>query len=252
MAKLVIVGDVGGCLDQLSAAVADVLDDPDAVVVQVGDLVDRGPDSSGVLAFVQERLEESPRRWIQLVGNHESQYLGADEFWPQRLGDDDAALLRTWWLKEWMRVAAAVRTAEGEEFLLTHAGLTVSAWQQLGEPVTAVTAADLLNTRPEELLWHDRGPLWAEAAPDVYESWLRAGPASPFGQIHGHSTIVDFRHRRWLCGERIRQRSVVDWAARHTFTRISASRFAGVDPKHGRDGAPQWAPLVLPDAVLLG
>ena len=47
MAKLVIVGDVGGCLDQLSAAVADVLDDPDAVVVQVGDLVDRGPDSSG-------------------------------------------------------------------------------------------------------------------------------------------------------------------------------------------------------------
>jgi hypothetical protein len=251
MTKIVIIGDVGGCLDQLASAVAAAADDPDAVVVQVGDLVDRGPDSSGVLGYVRQKLEASPRRWIQLVGNHESQYLGGEPFWPQRLADDDAALLRTWWLREWLHVAAAVRTAEGEEFLLTHAGLTVSAWQDLGEPVTAATAADLLNTRPEQLLWHDRGPLWAEAGPDVYASWMRATQAPPFGQIHGHSTIVDFRHRGWLCGERIRQRSVVDWDARHTFARISASRFIGVDPKHGRDGAPHWSPLILHDATLL-
>jgi hypothetical protein len=250
MTKIVIIGDVGGCLDQLSSAVSGTLDDPDAVVIQVGDLVDRGPDSSGVLAFVERKLAAFPRRWIQLIGNHESQYLGGGQFWPQRLESEDAELLRTWWWKESLRVAAAVRTADGEEFLLTHAGLTVPAWRELGEPVTAATAADLLNTRPEELLRHDRGPLWAEAGPDVYESWLRAGPA-PFGQIHGHSTIVDFRRRVWLCGERIRQRSTVDWAARHTFTRIKTSRFIGVDPKHGRYGAPQWSPLVLHDATLL-
>ncbi|WFE98601.1 metallophosphoesterase [Micromonospora sp. WMMD964] len=47
------------------------------MVIQVGDLIDRGPDSAGVLAFVWQRLADS-RRWIQLIGNHESQYLGAE------------------------------------------------------------------------------------------------------------------------------------------------------------------------------
>jgi hypothetical protein len=251
VAKIVIVGDVGGCAGQLAGAIAAVAADPDTIVVQVGDLVDRGPDSSGVLEFVRHQLEAPSRRWIQLAGNHESQYLGGDRFWPQPLAPDDAALLRLWWMKEWMRVAAAVRTVDGEEFLITHAGLTVDAWRQLGAPVTAGTAADLLNTRPEELLWHDRGPLWAEAGPDVYRSWLHAGQPVPFGQIHGHSTIVDYRSRTWSCGERIRQRSTVDWTARHTVTQLGAARFIGTDPKHGREGAPSWSPFILHDAELL-
>jgi hypothetical protein len=251
VARIVVVGDVGGCLRQLAARVAGLTDDEETVVVQVGDLVDRGPDSTGVLAFVAERLAAAPARWIQLIGNHESQYLGGDPFWPEVLAESDAALLRRWWLREEIRVAAALRTAEGEEILLSHAALTRDAWHELGAPVTAGTAADLLNTRPEELLWHDRGPLWAEAGPDVYESWLRAPEPPPFSQLHGHSTVVDFRRRSWLCGERIRQRTTVDWSARHTFTRIGAARFIGVDPKHGRAGAPEWAPLIFENATLV-
>ncbi|AEB45490.1 metallophosphoesterase [Micromonospora maris] len=138
MTKVMIIGDVGGCADQLSQAVASAQADPDAVMIQVGDLIDRGPDSPGVLTFVRQRLKD-PRRWIQLVGNHESQYLGAEMFWPQRLPDEDAALLKSWWLRDRLRVAAAVRTVDGEELLVTHAGLTVDAWRRLGEPVTAAT-----------------------------------------------------------------------------------------------------------------
>ncbi|MGC5033839.1 metallophosphoesterase [Micromonospora sp. DT229] len=250
MTKIVIIGDVGGCADQLSQAVASAQVDPDTVVIQVGDLIDRGPDSSGVLAIVRQQLED-PQRWIQLIGNHESQYLGAELFWPQRLPDEDAALLKSWWLRDRLRVAVAVRTAEGEELLITHAGLTVDAWRRLGAPVTAATTADLLNTWPEDILRHERGPLWAEAGPDLYDSWLHAADPPPFGQVHGHSTIVDFRRRTWRCGERVRQRAVVDWEARHTYTRISRIRFIGVDPQHGRDGAPQWSPLVFDDATVL-
>jgi hypothetical protein len=147
-------------------------------------------------------------------------------------------------------VAAAVRTAEGEELLVTHAGLTVDAWRRLGGPVTAATAADLLNTRPEDLIRDYGGPLWAEAS-TVYGSWLDSTDPVPFGQVHGHSSIVDYRRQAWACPERVRLRSTVDWAARHTVTRLHGQRFAGVDPKHGRTGAPAWAPLVLPDAVLL-
>jgi hypothetical protein len=247
----VIIGDVGGCASQLADAVESVLDDVETVVIQVGDLIDRGPDSHGVLALVGDRFERAPERWIQLAGNHESQDLGAERFWPQRLSNADGALLRAWWLRDRTRVAAAVRTAEGEEFLVTHAGLTVDSWQRLGAPVTATTAADLLNTRPDDVLWDDGGPLWAEAS-TVYGSWLDATDPVPFGQVHGHSSIVDFRRGQWVCPERIRYRSTVDWDARHTTTRVHGARFVGVDPKHGRTGALKWAPLTLPGATVLG
>jgi hypothetical protein len=160
---VVIVGDVGGCAGQLAEALGPWVGVPDAVVIQVGDLVDRGPDSPGVLRLVERWLGGSAPRWVQLVGNHEAPYLGAEPFWPEQLAVEDAALLERWWLTERMRVAAAVRSADGEEFLVTHAGLTVSAWRELGEPVTASTAAELLNTRPEALLFSYGGPLWAEA-----------------------------------------------------------------------------------------
>ena len=246
---VVIIGDVGGCAEQLARVVAPLVDDPGAVVVQVGDLVDRGPDSPGVLRLVGERLAAGgPPRWVQLLGNHEAPYVGGEPFWPEPLADEDAATLRRWWLTERLRVAAAVRSADGEEFLLTHAGLSVAAWRELGEPVTAATAAGLLNTRPEPLLWDFGGPLWAEA-PQVYGSWLRE--PMPFSQIHGHSAIVSYPHRQWMCEERIRQRSTVDWVARRTVTRLAGGCFVAVDPKHGRSGAAQWAPLVLPGAELL-
>ncbi|GAA4465927.1 metallophosphoesterase [Phytohabitans houttuyneae] len=251
MAKIVVIGDVGGCADQLAEAIEPIVEDPAALVIQVGDLIDRGPDSSGVLALVRRRFDAGTDSWIQLIGNHEAQYLGGGRFWPHQLASNDAQLLQTWWMKEWLRVAAAVRTADGEELLVTHAGLSVDAWRDLGAPVTASTAADLLNTRPEQLLWNDRGPLWAEAGPDVYQSWMYAREPVPFGQVHGHSTIVSYRRETWLCGERIRQRATVDWTARHTITRIGGCRFIGIDPKHGNTGAPTWSPLILHDAVLL-
>ncbi|MEU4620513.1 metallophosphoesterase [Actinoplanes sp. NPDC023801] len=250
MGAVVIVGDVGGCARQLAEALEPWVGVPDAVVIQVGDLVDRGPDSAGVLRLVEERLGGSAPRWVQLVGNHESPYLGAEPFWPVPLADGDAGVLRRWWLTERMRVAAAVRAADGEEFLLTHAGLSVAAWRELGGPVTASTAAELLNTRPEALLCSDGGPLWAEA-PAVYGSWLDERLPLPFSQVHGHSAIVDYGRRVWLCPERVRQRSVVDWEARRTVTRLTGGGFVAVDPKHGRSGADRWAPLVLPGARLL-
>lgn len=252
MTTVVIVGDVGGCADQLAAVLPALAGDPEVTVIQVGDLVDRGPDSPGVLKLVDERLREAPGRWVQLIGNHEAPHLGlGDPFWPEPLGEPEARRLHDWWQRDSMRVAAAVRTAQGEELLVTHAGLTVGAWRELGGPVTARTTAELLNTRPEELLRSLRGPLWAEAGADLYEGWLRDAAFPPFGQVHGHDTIVDFAAREWRCAERIKQRTTVDWSARHTTTVIKRVPFIGVDPKHCRTGAPEWSPLYLRNATVL-
>ncbi|KOV83303.1 metallophosphoesterase [Nocardia sp. NRRL S-836] len=257
MARVAVIGDVGGHPDELLRALRELGAGngqlpPGLVVVQVGDLVDRGPDSTGVLDVVAPFLGG---RWVQLAGNHEAQYLpSATVFWPQPIPPAGVRTLREWWSDGRMQVAAAITTG-GDEYLLTHAGLTLTAWRQLGEPTSAARAADLLNERPD-LIWYtgahvrdDRaGPLWAESGAALHEPWMQYDGVVPFGQIHGHSTVVHFGQQRWRCDGRVRQRTTVDWQARHVRVRVGGRVFIGVDPGHGVTGAPGWQPLVLDDA----
>jgi len=86
---LVVVGDVHGCPDCLQATLfANGVTDSDAhwiagnrTVVQLGDLIGRGPDDPGVIAFVQRMQLEAAiagGEWIQLLGNHEYMELNGD------------------------------------------------------------------------------------------------------------------------------------------------------------------------------
>lgn len=77
------IGDVHGQLDMLRAAHARIeadraaVRDAEAPVVHLGDLVDRGPDSRGVLDFVIEG-RDSRKPWLAIRGNHDqlfSEYL---------------------------------------------------------------------------------------------------------------------------------------------------------------------------------
>ncbi len=88
-----VVGDVHGELDALLALLAHLGYDADGAhpdgrhLVFVGDLCDRGPDSPGVIAFVQ-RLVASGRA-LATLGNHEINLLrgdrkdGNDWFWSE-------------------------------------------------------------------------------------------------------------------------------------------------------------------------
>lgn len=269
MGQVVVIGDVGGHPDQLRWALSQVGARghwpvlPDGVtVVQVGDLVDRGPDSLGVLELVGHIVRTQPAQWVQLIGNHEWQYLPEGErYWADALASEGVRTLADWWDRAVLTVAAAVATADGQEWLLSHAGLTVGAWQALAAPMTATSAAWLLNDRPAVLgrgrqgaIDRSVGPLWAEAGWELYEPWLdyhAEGGLVPFGQIHGHSSIVHFADRSWRAPERVRQRATVDWATRQVRVRAGGRTFIGVDPKHGQHGAPSWQPLILDDATVL-
>jgi len=66
---LAVIGDVHGCLAQLRA-LNDQLD-PAVPRIAVGDYVDRGEDSAGVLRWLHERPEITC-----LAGNHEAMMLG--------------------------------------------------------------------------------------------------------------------------------------------------------------------------------
>ncbi len=75
MGRTFAIGDIHGCLTALQTLVrfANVSDDD--LVVTLGDYVDRGPDSAGVLEWVIDR--HSKGRLIPLRGNHEIMMLDA-------------------------------------------------------------------------------------------------------------------------------------------------------------------------------
>jgi serine/threonine protein phosphatase 1 len=74
------IGDTHGQLAMLQAAHARIARDRDASgdaaapVVHLGDLVDRGPDSRGVIDFLMEGIANGAP-WIVLRGNHDQLFL---------------------------------------------------------------------------------------------------------------------------------------------------------------------------------
>jgi serine/threonine protein phosphatase 1 len=74
------IGDVHGCLDQL-VALLDACDDYAAGrtyrVVLLGDYIDRGPDSAGVVKLLRGAQESDPDDMICLKGNHEDMIVRA-------------------------------------------------------------------------------------------------------------------------------------------------------------------------------
>lgn len=74
--KTYAIGDIHGHLDLLEQA-HDLIarDGGDAPVVHVGDLVDRGPDSRGVVQYLMDGIAAG-RPWTVLKGNHDRMFEG--------------------------------------------------------------------------------------------------------------------------------------------------------------------------------
>jgi hypothetical protein len=269
--RVAVIGDLAGHLVELRAELLRLGADPrtlrlpeNLTVIQVGDLIHRGPDSAGVVALVDRYLREQPGQWVQLAGNHEAQYLRTPAFdWPETIADEAISALRSWWSDGRMRIAAVVRTST-EDILVTHAGLTDGFWRQaLDAPSIAEQAAAAINSfigTHEDVLFYagemlgggepnlSAGPVWAATSSELVPSWLRAGSRMPFSQIHGHSMIVDWR-RRALRGD-FADRLTVDEDAAHEIVAVPGGRIIGVDPGHGRQAYRPWRAFVVEHATV--
>ncbi len=81
-ARLYAIGDIHGSLDKLRNLIARCEQDADgrpASFLFVGDYIDRGADSRGVIAFLIELQVRLPGRVTTLMGNHEVLALAAVE-----------------------------------------------------------------------------------------------------------------------------------------------------------------------------
>jgi len=79
MPLIYAVGDVHGSLDKLKALIEACRQHADGRALQfvfLGDYIDRGPDSAGVVSFMMRLHDEMGDRLIALRGNHEAFVLG--------------------------------------------------------------------------------------------------------------------------------------------------------------------------------
>jgi serine/threonine protein phosphatase 1 len=71
--KTIIIGDVHGCLLELNQLLLELAPAEYDHLIFIGDLIDRGPDSAGV---VERVVELSARHHVSLIlGNHEEKFL---------------------------------------------------------------------------------------------------------------------------------------------------------------------------------
>ncbi len=73
--KNYVVGDIHGCLDELSRLLENLPLETSDRLIFLGDYVDRGPDSKGVISYLIEWQEKTEQEVIFLKGNHEDMFL---------------------------------------------------------------------------------------------------------------------------------------------------------------------------------
>jgi len=157
--RTLVIGDVHGCLDELRALVEQAGVTDDDVVVFVGDLVAKGPDSAGVIAWARERGAAA------VLGNHDDHVLHALAGDPgskaahhqvaRTLSAADADWLAA--LPLWWRVSSGAKP-----HVVIHAGMVagVAVEKQAREHLLAmrsVTADGRPSKRVEGAPW---GALW--------------------------------------------------------------------------------------------
>jgi serine/threonine protein phosphatase 1 len=77
MGRVLAIGDIHGCSRALHALLALVQPRPEDLVITLGDMVDRGPDSAGVIQHLLTLQKSVPL--VALRGNHEQMMLAARE-----------------------------------------------------------------------------------------------------------------------------------------------------------------------------
>lgn len=72
LSRHILIGDVHGCLSELQALIHRIAPQPDDTFVFLGDLIDKGPESPGVVRWVRHFAEA--HRVILIEGNHEEKH----------------------------------------------------------------------------------------------------------------------------------------------------------------------------------
>ena len=152
--RKIIIGDIHGCLEEVLTLLEEAKFDRNRdMVIQLGDMIDRGPDPCGVLEFFKAMKEKIGDRCVLLRGNHEEILLEAVK---------DRELMDLWSFNGGMKtvrsmITRGMRPADWVSWLETETVL----WYQDEEILCAhagVESEHGPDNSPDVLLW-DRNRL---------------------------------------------------------------------------------------------
>lgn len=152
MSRHIIIGDIHGCYDELLELLDRAGTTADDIIVSVGDLVDRGPQSPEVWRFFRERCARG--RAIVLMGNHERKHVRqvfsySQEITRLQLGGEYTAAT------EWM--SHLPYYFETPECIVVHAALLpgLPLFEQKEEVLAGTVAGEReLKSALGETYWH--------------------------------------------------------------------------------------------------
>jgi hypothetical protein len=184
--RIIAIGDVHGCAEELAALIDRLSPSRNDRIILLGDLVNRGPDSRGVIALARKHAHRT------LLGNHELRLLN------YRRTDDPSHLKRSdydtiaqldesdWRYLEQMPLTYAVPEVNT---VLVHGGfLPGRPWR--GQRARIVTRIQVVGPdgEPHKTSEYPDSPHWSE---------LWKGP--PF-VVYGHTPVSAPQHRPWSLG----------------------------------------------------
>jgi len=219
--RIVAVGDVHGDYGRFvkTLRAADVIDEKDnwiagkARLVQIGDVLDRGPDSRKAMDLLMKLERQAARAGgavHALIGNHEAmvcmddwRYVHPDE--PKAFGGPAAyrrAMSAAGKYGKWIRSLDTVLKLD--DTLFVHAGLTAAYADLSAAEINKAVRAELDSGDFNGVVGDPDGPLWTRA--------LALGPDEAVGR---QLDVVVKAHgaKRMVIGHTVERRGVVARAA---------------------------------------
>ncbi|MGZ0657410.1 metallophosphoesterase [Coraliomargarita sp. W4R72] len=173
MPRTIAIGDVHGCADEFEELLEALELTPKDRVIQVGDLVNRGPDSHRVIELAREYKVEA------IIGNHELRLLSAwSKNKPSLLKDYDRPTFEQLTPDDWLYLNAMPNVLYDAkiETVFVHGGFLPNIpWQN--QPVETITSIQVIDKKGNAAKRSD--------APDA-PPWADTWRGSPF-VVYGHT-----------------------------------------------------------------
>lgn len=173
MPRTIAIGDVHGCADEFEELLNALELAPEDRVIQVGDLVNRGPDSHRVIELAREYKVEA------ILGNHELRLLTARrKNKPSLLKDYDHPTIQQLTVDDWKYLEALPNLlyAPTVETVFVHGGfLPNKPWQT--QPLELITSIQVIDKKGKAAKRSD--------APNA-SPWADSWHGTPF-VVYGHT-----------------------------------------------------------------
>lgn len=184
--RLIAIGDIHGCHREFAELLDKLKLERHDRLILLGDLINRGPDSAGVIALARDYAT------LALLGNHELRLLNYRKTGdPTHLKKSDYETLKQLDRKDWAYISTMPLTYydRADNIVLVHGGFLPSQpWRK--QPARVVTRIQVIDKRGNPAKRSD-----APGAPHWSTLW--EGP--PF-VVYGHTSRPEVSRLKWSLG----------------------------------------------------